>query len=236
MDTLFSSDSDDVLILDKEKTEPGRAASPPGPHQLKGGRAVRIPPAPPAPPSRQSTPRKGQDTPRTGVEEGTNHWMRKNGVPRRVRGDRAREISNGLTQILRHAAPRLNIAMSKDGFVDMGALLRAPRFWNQWVTEEEIIDVIHHNHKSRFEVRPKDGAYSVRALQGHSISHVRDDLILTKLSVEDTPECAAHGLRLLREHYQTWLDGRRPARAVLPPTCSFGARAPVGRCHLRNAQ
>ena len=92
--------------------------------------------------------------------------MRKNGVPRKVRGDRAREISKGLTQILRHAAPRLNIAMGEDGFVDMGA---------------EIIDVIHHNHKSRFEVRPEDGTYSVRALQGHSISHVRDDLIQSSL-------------------------------------------------------
>ena len=33
----------------------------------------------------------------------------------------------------------------------------------------------------------------MRALQGHSISHVRDDLVLPKLSVEDTPEYAAHG-------------------------------------------
>ena len=67
------------------------------------------------------------------------------------------KISKGLTQILRHTAPRLNIAMGADGFVDMGALLRAPRFWNEWVTEEEIIDVIHYNLKSRFEVRPVDG-------------------------------------------------------------------------------
>ena len=50
--------------------------------------------------------------------------MRKNGVPRRVRGDRAREISKGLTQILRHAARRLNIAMGEDGFVDMSGLRR----------------------------------------------------------------------------------------------------------------
>ena len=106
-----------------------------------------------------------------------------------MRGDRAKEISKGL---LRYS-PRLNITMGEDGFVDMGALLRAPRFWRQWVTEEEIIDVIHHNHKSRLEVRREDGTDSVRALQGHSISHVRDDLILTKLSVADTPEYAAHG-------------------------------------------
>ena len=154
---------------------------------------MRIPPAPPAPPSRQRSPSRERDTSGTGIEEGTSHWMRKHGVPKRVRGDRARDISKGLTQILRHTAPRLNIAMGADGFVDMGALLRAPRFWNEWVTEEEIIDVIHYNLKSRFEVRPVDGTYSVRALHGHSISHVRDDLILTKLSVEDTPEYAAHG-------------------------------------------
>ena len=51
----------------------------------------------------------------------------------------------------------------------------------------EVIDV------SRFEVQPKDGTYLVRASQGHSVSHVRDDLILTALSVDDTPEYAAHG-------------------------------------------
>ena len=165
-DPLFSSDSDNVLIMDTEKTEPESLAPPTCSHELKGGQAVRVPPAPPAPPTRQSTPRGGQDTPRADIEEGTNHWMRKNGVPRRVRGDRAKEISKGLTQILRHAAPRLNIAMGENGFVDMGALLRG--FWRQWVTEEEIIDVIHHNHKSRFEVRPEDGA-----LQGHHQSRQR---------------------------------------------------------------
>ena len=33
----------------------------------------------------------------------------------------------------------------------------------------------------------------MHASQGHSVSHVRDDLILTALSVDDTPEYAAHG-------------------------------------------
>ena len=75
----------------------------------------------------------------------------------------------------------------------MGDLLRAPRFWNQWITEAEVIDVIHHNQKSRFEVNFQRGHYQVRALQGHSISHVRDDLVLTQLSIEDTPDYAAHG-------------------------------------------
>eukprot|EP00439_Symbiodinium_sp_Y106_P001484 s6996_g1.t1 len=75
----------------------------------------------------------------------------------------------------------------------MGDLLRAPRFWNQWITEAEVIDVIHHDQKSRFEVNFQRGHYQVRALQGHSTSYVRDDLVLTPLSIEDTPEYAAHG-------------------------------------------
>ena len=87
VDTLFSSDSDTVLILDKEKTESGEASSPPAHHRLRGGRAVRIPPAPPAPPSRQRSPSRERDTSGTGIEEGTNHWMRKHGVPKRVRGE-----------------------------------------------------------------------------------------------------------------------------------------------------
>ena len=119
--------------------------------------------------------------------------MRKNGTPKRVRGERAKEISKALTQLLRHAAPRLGIRIQEDGYVDMGDLLRAPRFWNQWITEAEVIDVIHHNQKSRFEVNFQRGHYQVRALQGHSTSHVRDDLVLTPLSIEDTPEYAAHG-------------------------------------------
>ena len=53
--------------------------------------------------------------------------------------------------------------------------------------------MIHHNQKNRFEVSFQSGHYQVRALQGHSISHVRDDLVLTQLSMEDTPEYAAHG-------------------------------------------
>ena len=57
--------------------------------------------------------------------------MRKNGTPKRVRGERAKEISKALTQLIRHAAPRLGIRMQEDGYVDMGDLLRAPRFWNQ---------------------------------------------------------------------------------------------------------
>ena len=60
------------------------------------------------------------------------------------------EISKALTQVLRHAAPRLGIHMEEDGFVSMGDLLKAPRFWSQWISEADLVDVIHYNQKSRF--------------------------------------------------------------------------------------
>ncbi|CAE7217077.1 trpt1, partial [Symbiodinium sp. CCMP2456] len=102
-------------------------------------------------------------------ESGTEHWVRKNGQP------------------------RLGIRIREDGYMDMGDLLRAPRFWDQWITEAEVVGVIHYNQKNRFEVDFRDGRYQVRALQGHSIRHIKDDLILTRLSTEDTPVYAAHG-------------------------------------------
>ena len=180
-----SSHSEDVKMLtQREPTHPVAAGTPDQAHKLIGGHRVRPPPSPPS--------RSGSSA--SVVEEtGTAYWMRKNGTPKRVRGERAKEISKALTQLLRHAAPRLGIRIQEDGYVDMGDLLRAPRFWNQWITEAEVIDVIHHNQKSRFEVNFQRGHYQVRALQGHSISHVRDDLVLTPLSIEDTPEYAAHG-------------------------------------------
>ena len=81
------------------------------------------------------------------------------------------EISKALTQVLRHAAPRLGIHMEEDGFVSMGDLLKAPRFWSQWISEADLVDVIHYNQKS----------------------HVKDELLLSLLTVEGTPEYAAHG-------------------------------------------
>ena len=103
--------------------------------------------------------------------------------------------------------------MQEDGYVDMGALLRAPRFWRQ----------------------PRDGTYLVRACQGHSVSHVRDELLLTALSVRDTPEYAAHGP--CYDLYESVLrQGLVAARAVLPPPRSHDRGAPMGGRHLRHAQ
>ena len=94
-----SSHSEDVKMLtQREPTHPAAAPPPDQAHKLIGGHRVRPPPSPPS--------RSGSSV--SVVEEtGTAYWMRKNGTPKRVRGERAKEISKALTQLLRHAAPRL---------------------------------------------------------------------------------------------------------------------------------
>ena len=113
-----SSHSEDVKMLTRrEPTHPVAAPPRDSAHKLIGGHRVRPPPSPPS--------RSGSSA--SVVEEtGTAYWMRKNGTPKRVRGERAKEISKALTQLLRHAAPRLGIHIQEDGYVDMGDLLRAP--------------------------------------------------------------------------------------------------------------
>ena len=119
--------------------------------------------------------------------------MRYNGTPPRFRGERANEISKALTQLLRHTAPRQGISVAEDGYVELGDLLQTPRLWRQWITAAEVIDVVRNNHKCRFEVRFQNASYQVRAFEGHSIPHVKDELVLTQLSAQEIPEYCAHG-------------------------------------------
>ena len=74
--------------------------------RLIGGHEVRPPPGP-----------TKEDDP----SSGTAHcWMRYNGTPFRVCGERAKEISKALTQLLRHTAPRQGISVAEDGYVELG--------------------------------------------------------------------------------------------------------------------
>ena len=166
--TTEAEENDDVLEVESEDKDESPPAMPAKTWQgslfrplwmrrstdSSGDRQV---PQPPAPPERYE--------PLTGTAQ----WMKQHGTPPRVRGNRAMEISKALTQVLRHAAPRLGIHMEEDGFVSMGDLLKAPRFWSQWISEADLVD--NYNRKS----------------------HVKDELLLSLLTVEGTPEYAAHG-------------------------------------------
>ena len=94
MDCVTSSEDDVQLVGFRE-----RAPVSPAPYSLAA-----------APPSRPGSCMAE-------VETGTSHWTRKYGVPKLIR---VTEISKALTQVLRHAAPRLGIEMQEDGYVDMG--------------------------------------------------------------------------------------------------------------------
>ena len=70
VDPLFSSDSDDVLIMDTEKTEPGRSASP---RALSSTQRWPSGADSTGCSTNQTHAKEREGTPRADIEEGTNH-------------------------------------------------------------------------------------------------------------------------------------------------------------------
>ena len=73
---------------------------------------------------------------------------------------RIQRQSKQLSWLLRHGAANEGLPMSEAGWVEKKALLKKVMF-----SETELLMVINHNCKSRFEV---NGQY-IRATQGHSL-------------------------------------------------------------------
>lgn len=122
-------------------------------------------------------------------------------------------LSKALSFVLRHGARDAGLPMGDDGFVEVGALLRLPRFAG--VSEEEVRSVVDADPKGRFALRPNP--LRIRANQGHSLQVPA--LELTPLLTADTlPPTLAHGTRR-----RCWDSIRR------------GGLAPMGRTHIHLA-
>lgn len=79
---------------------------------------------------------------------------------------RFEKLSRFLSYILRHHPEKLNLIPDKEGFVDLDELLEAmKKSPYSWATIKDIIYVVEHSDKKRFEI--KEGR--IRALYGHSI-------------------------------------------------------------------
>lgn len=122
-------------------------------------------------------------------------------------------LSKALSFVLRHGARDAGLPMGDDGFVEVGALLRLPRFAG--VSEEEVRSVVDADPKGRFALRPNP--LRIRANQGHSLQVPA--LELTPLLTADAlPPTLAHGTRR-----RCWDSIRR------------GGLAPMGRTHIHLA-
>ncbi|XP_075583237.1 LOW QUALITY PROTEIN: tRNA 2'-phosphotransferase 1 [Pelecanus crispus] len=122
-------------------------------------------------------------------------------------------LSKALSYVLRHGAVAVGLPMGADGFVEVGALLRLPRFAG--VSEAALRRLVAADPKGRFALRADP--LRIRANQGHSLQVPA--LELTPLRTpEELPPTLAHGTRR-----RLWA----PIRA--------GGLAPMGRTHIHLA-
>ncbi|XP_074915494.1 tRNA 2'-phosphotransferase 1 [Buteo buteo] len=132
---------------------------------------------------------------------------------RRREEDPSVGLSKALSYVLRHGAAAVGLPMGPDGFVEVGALLRLPRFAG--VSEEDLRRLVAADPKGRFALRPDP--LRIRANQGHSLQVPA--LELTPLRTpEALPPTLAHGTR----------------RRFWPPIRA-GGLAPMGRTHIHLA-
>ena len=103
-------------------------------------------------------------------------------------------VSKMLTKVLRHQAPNLGIQIRPDGYCRLADLLNLRRFKRIGCGADEVIAVVRTSDKRRFEAMEEDGDTYIRAVQGHSIALVEDELILRRLNPEDAlPVHCVHG-------------------------------------------
>lgn len=114
------------------------------------------------------------------------------------------KTSKALSWALRHQASSLGLDMGVDGYVPLDQLLSHshPKF--RGMTEEGVRSVVDSNDKQRFSLIERDGAWFIRANQGHSIATIDPHLLLTPIDPSTLPTIV-HGtyMDVWTNHIQT---------------------------------
>ena len=118
-----------------------------------------------------------------------------NALPNSQYLKKMKKTSMFLSKILRHRALDYNLQMDQAGFVKLQDIFSLDQLRD--LTINDIINVVETNSKKRFEIKTEiiEGIETtfIRATQGHSISFVNDELLLTPiLSAAEIPICL-HG-------------------------------------------
>lgn len=134
-------------------------------------------------------------------------------------------ISKNLSRVLRHRAVGMGLAVAPDGYVKLSDLLAQRSF--SGVTREVVEEVgtptkgtqiahalwpasvsrppyycqiVKSNNKQRFSLVEKGGELYIRANQGHTMSIVKDDALLTEVvDPSEVPVCV-HGTNITAWH------------------------------------
>jgi len=111
-----------------------------------------------------------------------------------------RPLSKALTYILRHGAVDMGMNMTDEGFVKVSQLLRTDPILRIQANLDDVVNVINRNVNMRFMVKtiPKSQEITIdnawmRANQGHTIRHVSEEKMLTRLTFPYNYQKIIHG-------------------------------------------
>lgn len=109
------------------------------------------------------------------------------------------QISKALTYYLRHGAEKEGLPIRPDGFVSVDILLEMPKFKSKKLSYEKLKEIVDKNDKKRFELanfpdlETKYSRLFIRATQGHTMTVVEDELLLTKIEDCISFQTVVHG-------------------------------------------
>ena len=110
-------------------------------------------------------------------------------------------ISKSLTQVLRHKALLLGLDVRADGYVLAEMVLRCQSVARHGATMADLQKIVLESNKQRFQLKQgldgQGGPIYIRAVQGHSMTVVQDEMLGRRLRANDQDlpsECVCTGL------------------------------------------
>ena len=89
--------------------------------------------------------------------------------------------SIGLSKILRHSAINRGLNIDEGGWINLNDILQKCQEFKD-TTFDDIKYIVDNNNKNRFSLILKNKHWYIRANQGHSISKVKDSLLLIEIT------------------------------------------------------
>lgn len=90
--------------------------------------------------------------------------------------------SKNLAYLLRHGATKEGLKIRPDGFVNVDEILAHLAKKQLKLGPRQLQDIVDNNDKKRFELKSLDGVLHIRAVQGHSLNHIQEESLMTKLT------------------------------------------------------
>ena len=90
-----------------------------------------------------------------------------------------KKVSINLSKILRHQAIQRNIHIDDSGWIKLNDILKCNELKN--TSLDDIKYIVENNEKKRFTLELRNETYFIRANQGHTISSVKDELLLIEI-------------------------------------------------------